>query len=95
MFDMQLQAFEFSADLNESEELLTLSSMVGFLLPVGPGQAAPIAIGVVRSPINREQALKLASDLTEKADKLAPASKLVVAGANDAEQVAQFTQKLR
>lgn len=71
MFDVKLQAFQFDIAVDEAQGLVEIVSTVGFLLPVGPNQMAPIAIGVVRQPMAKDTALQYADEL-RKAGEACP-----------------------
>lgn len=74
MFNVQVQAFEFGVNADPESGVMELTSTVGFLFPAGPNQMAPIAIGMIRTPIDRDAALSYAQEITKAAEDM-PAPK--------------------
>lgn len=94
MFDTTLRiAPPFGVQLQQDERgdayELHFIAAVAMLLPVGPGQAAPVQAGVLRLPMDKEMVDAAIEVLTEARDQLKVHSNIAVAGSmNDADQIA-------
>jgi hypothetical protein len=68
MFDLSIQIVGIDAVADDDH--VTLLVQPALLLPVGPGQAMPLPIGVVRMPISKDQALAHAEAIKTAAENV-------------------------
>ena len=99
VFDSTVQALDIRVlPPEEGDDVCTLLVMVGTILPFAlePGKPLPIPLGVLRFPLNSENANNLAESLKTEAEKLPKPSNIEVASSlAGVEKAVDFTQKLR
>lgn len=96
MFDVTLQAINHGVVVNEESGNAQLVFTIAVMFPVGPGQAAPIPVGNVRFPADRNLLEEYSKELAQAAEKLPKKSDLVTAqSVSEAERAAEFARNLR
>lgn len=73
MFDLTLQVIHI--EVLTGENSLELQLLIGIQVPGPEGQPAILPMGVVRSQLGRDVAIKTGNDLVEKGEALVPVPK--------------------
>lgn len=97
MFDVTLRVGEpvvqvIQGDDGDAYELHLVAPVLT-LLPVGPGQFAPIQIGILKLPFDKPTTKNLIDSLTEGHELLKEHSNIAVAG--DMSQASQLAEQLK
>lgn len=96
VIDIQVSAPDPEAEVGPEGGIMTMAWVIGLMLPIGPGQVAPLPAAVIRANVGKDRAIALGAEISEKAETLREPSKLTVATDVDgAIKAAQQAQGLR